>query len=169
MKRQIKFRAWDEVTKAMYQVRDIDFLADMKINSIRLVVCIQTSEDDIEFDFPIRRNGEYELMQFTGLQDKNGVDIYEGDILKIQYFKVALGQNLGVTEVEAELKGVIEIYPLALVLKNITGEKWCEYTGYDQGEGECKIFHLHDVYEDSSDAEYQIEIIGNIHQNPELL
>ena len=110
-----------------------------------------------------------ELMQFTGLEDKNGKEIYDKDIVKIHYFKSIAGENLGVSEVDAELIGVIEITPLSLILKNIIGEKWCEYTGYEQGEGECKVFHLHDVYEGSSDAEYQIEIIGNIYENPELL
>ncbi len=109
------------------------------------------------------------IMQFTGLKDKNGKEIYDSDILKIQYFRIIGGENLGVSEVDAELVGVVEITPLALVLKNIIGEKWCEYTGYEQGEGECRVFHLHDVYEGSSDAEYQIEVIGNIYENPELL
>lgn len=107
--------------------------------------------------------------QYTGLKDKNGNMIFEGDIVLCSYFKMAIGHNLGAIEVDAELKGVIQFNDLSLCVTNIVGEKWSHYTGYTDGEGSCEITYLHDVYEGSTEAEMSIEIIGNIYDNPELL
>ena len=107
--------------------------------------------------------------QFTGLKDKNGREIFEGDVVKCSYFKMSVGQNLGAIEVDAELTGVIKFNDLSLCVTNIVGEKWSHYTGYAAGEGDCEVTYLHDVYEGSTDAEMSIEIIGNIPQNEELI
>lgn len=141
--REIKFRAWEHDTKKMCR--------------------------GYETYIAYANQNNYQLMQFTGLHDKNGKEIYEGDIVICSYFKMSVGHNLGVTEVDAELKGLIMFNNLSLCLTNIIGEKWSHYTGYENLEGSCEITYLHDVYEGSTDAEMSIEVIGNVFENPEIL
>ena len=125
MSREIKFRAWGVFSKKMVLPTDADFTFKMDGG----VSLYKRGE-------PVIGNTTH-LMQYTGLKDKNGKEIYEGDIVRVfQPFNVPTRAIVELNDGCFELKGI-----------ELT---WRDYV-------KCFVVN------------HAIEIIGSIHENPELL
>ena len=130
--REIKFRAWNsESNNIIYQDKE-GWFQDAYLGGNDYY---QTTSNITV----LQNNNDIHLMQFTGLKDKDGVEIYEGDIVNYEFDD---GGLLGVFEWEnfrAQF-GIKEISEDSVV--------W----GVNSG-----------------DVSKRMTIVGNIHQNPELL
>jgi len=105
------------------------------------------------FVSPLGKNQGSDSYQFTGLTDKNGVDIYESDIVEFHahYFN-------GNFDNDYIAEGVIELTEYLELHIKVTSRK--------MGSLDQDYFHVTDT---THFQEPCIEIIGNIHANPELL
>mgnify|MGYP004630873095 CR=1 FL=1 len=87
MNREIKFRIWDIENKEMLEVQELDF--EPTFYGGRIAIRPDQYNDYFDTEDMI-------LMQYTGLHDKNGKEIYEGDILKsIQWNDIYLVKYIG--------------------------------------------------------------------------
>ncbi len=131
--RTIKFRAYHKARKEMYPVWS--YATDFTFKN---------TMDGVGCDGVPDRTEELELMQFTGLTDKNGKEIYEGDVLK---WKSSNPFSLD------EIRMVSVSYTQA--------QFWCNGTGGKFGKFGVYLAELL--------ANERCEVIGNIHENPNLL
>ena len=123
--KEIKFRAWCDEDRKMYDACTLHYFVDFGGWGYQVEVNGRDS-----FLVPANEASKYNqgvLMQYTGLKDKNGEEIYEGDILRYQ-----------------ELVGVVEY----------------RHSGFIQR------IAVNDTFEAVWAA---CEVIGNIHENPELI
>ena len=126
-----KFRAWEKETQTMLDVSLIDFKKSVLVGEHW-----DFGETNfINFD-------DIHLMQSTGLKDKNGKEIFEGDIIRY---------NIDVVDIKR--------HPTLGFYTVLDGRE-----GFF-GDG----MSIDDFEEDAKEFSKTAEIIGNIYENPELL
>lgn len=119
----IKFRAWDKVLKRISEVSCINFFDEIVIL------------DETNMGHVTQKLSDVVLMQYTGLKDKNGKEIYAGDIIKKHCRTYSPGEGeVASCDINIEVKNMLDFYKY--------------YWSYETED---------------------LEIIGNIYENPELL
>jgi uncharacterized phage protein (TIGR01671 family) len=143
--REIKFRAWDKDSKLMLYKEFYDH---------NWYTTPKNDEDGCHTYSSMQYSDQYhkELMQFTGLKDKNGKEIYEGDIVR------GFEKEAGFPPYDSTLPRAIEFRDGC----------WCfNANRYDEGDWIRFGFWTHS--NKGKTTLKQLEVIGNIYENPKLL
>jgi len=144
--REIKFRVW---LRPGFKKR-MRMFYNHKIESINLSHPKQPSIQLYETFEMYQGSFKGKLMQYTGLKDKNGKDIYEGDILES-----SVRNSGGFDHVWIKVRAVIEYSAPVFLAKTL----W-----KDTDRGACSI-HL----ESYRTQLPHVEIIGNIWEDPDMV
>lgn len=122
--REIKFRIIYDTNPPSFEIFDFSNWTDIS-----------------DFTATLHHFGGLKFQQYTDLKDKNGIEIYEGDIISYKYYK-------GFSGIEKEIIAKVEYV------------KGC--FGFYEYQNE------HDSYFNCFDLDEAI-VIGNVYENPELL
>lgn len=149
-----RFRAWHCELGRMMSISDmwfnVDSLGEIGLNDAVMNDYITVSPDEIA------------LMQSTGLKDKNGKEIFEGDVLKFN-------DEWAEYCYEGYVDGSVEDINFVEVVR---GEACFEFgkTKYPESSLFIRMEDEHLTFAELiKSKDFEFEILGNIYENPELL
>jgi uncharacterized phage protein (TIGR01671 family) len=143
--REIKFRAWEKINHKIIQVSALSLDPRNGGSDGECGLHIGLAETD------------YNLMQYTGLHDKDGKEIYEGDIIRCIAELVRLLTGIPTGEKRTELLKIIYLeHEARFTFEQIKGS---------YAAGYIDTFKLRQEHL----TKFNYEVIGNIYENPELL
>lgn len=138
--REIKFRLWCKDLEEMTEIEKMGF----ENNQLWYIGCIDHDKEETYFP----ENDDHVLMQYTGLKDKNGKEIFEGDIvlLKNEF---------------ATWKGTVifDEGAFKLSINHSYGNSKNHFSKTDEFNDMGARIQLNNIY----------VVVGNIYENPELL
>ena len=155
--REIKFRGMSKLTNKWIYGYYYNMNTYKKNNDLRHIIVYENSG-------PGNQNEHEPVVgitvgQYTGLKDKNGKEIYEGDILSYKHITYTDCSKIEIEEIEDEsFIEMINYTPIASIVKPHSKNVKC--FGYDSINKECLILDL---------TNNEVEVIGNKFENPELL
>lgn len=120
-----KYRYWDQEEKKMFDVKSLDW-------KLGRIVINRLHEYDVK---------KYDLLEFAGIQDRNKVDIFQGDICEIECFNTK-------TKKAGSIKTVVDFIGWSFIFSPLTAIKDMENILIDPKK---------------------IKKIGNIYENLDLL
>ena len=129
-----KFRAWHINKQIMCEVIRIDFEQGI------ITLDLETDDDEYYWMETDWNFSDVEIMQYTGCRDKNGIEIYEGDVIKDKYDKIWL----------------VQYYVGAFVITNKIPDSDGQTSTYSH-------------FSNLSNHHFYFEVIGSMWNNPELL
>ena len=127
------YGSWDDTDQMFYEIRDIDYYD----KTVTVWGCHNkdcgTCDDTYKME-------DVEVMQYTGCREKNGIKIYEGDVIKDKYDEIWL----------------VQWYVGAFVITNKIPDSDGQTSTYSH-------------FSNLSNHHFYFEVIGNMWNNPELL
>ena len=139
--RDIKFRIWDGAKNEWLASSNKDALPYYGFALVGEVMTVQSP--------PVWSLDEGNVVeQFTNLKDKNGTEIYEGDIIQFEFWNEKYYRQIAYNSAIASYEAITVTSP--------TSKKLRQKAKYSFSE----------LYKISSKG---FKVVGNIHENPELL
>lgn len=135
-----KFRAWSFLERKWVEAGQ------------QLLGALLTWESDRVFK--VFGRGEFKILRFAGIQDKKGREIYEDYVVK---YTPTFYTDCGRTEIERQLEPIIGTIYYAEGL----------WLGIKLKDGTGRLFHP--GLFSAGEPNLELEVIGNIYENPELL